>query len=107
MLYSRLAKIKALSKELYENPPKTDTVNPVAVELGLRPENVEVKFNTEDRYSDIMVNLYELIDGNMETVEFEERAREMFSTFGYISFTIKEIAVKIGKEVNICDEVNF
>jgi hypothetical protein len=95
MLYSRLGKIKALSKEMYENP----AVNPVAVELGLRPENNEVRFNPEDRYSDIICNLCELVDGNMETVDFEERAREMFGVYGYISFTIKDIAARIGKEV--------
>jgi paired amphipathic helix protein Sin3a len=98
MLYSRLGKIKALSMEMYENP----AINPVAVELGLRDGNNEVRFNAEDRYSDIICNLWELVDGNMDTTEFEDRAREMFGVYGYISFTIKEIAARIGKEVCIC-----
>lgn len=98
-MYSRLEKMKALSKELYENPPKNDDVNPVAAELGLQSETREKKFTAEDRYSDLIVNLYELIDGNMDTDEFEDRSRAMFSTFGYVSFTLDKIAAQMAKLV--------
>lgn len=101
MLYSRLAKMKDLSKELYENPPKSDSLNPIAVDLGLLPEKAEKKFNAEDRYSDLLVNMHDLIDGNMEVAEFEDRARAMYSTFGYISFTIDKIAAQLAKQVHI------
>lgn len=77
--------------------PKTD--NPVALELGLLCQDSEYKFNPSDRYSDFIINLYDLIDGNMDPTEFEDRSRAMFSTFAYISFTLDKLSAQIAKQV--------
>ena len=109
--------MKELSKELAANPPPIEKLNPIAVEMGLQKSDgkliylndfssfckfqIETRFNSEDRYSALVQNLLELIDGRIETNEFEENARYMFLTSAYMAFTLDKIASSITKQVRL------
>lgn len=95
MFYSRLYKLFEMSKELADFPP--EVLNQIAVELGIQKSMF--KFTESDRYSDFLVDLSELIDGNLDINEFEDRARSMFSTNAYISFTLDKLAQQLSKQV--------
>ncbi|RKO92645.1 hypothetical protein BDK51DRAFT_18371 [Blyttiomyces helicus] len=97
MLYSRLVRMKELSHEMVDNPPKADTLNVVAVELGLQRENT--RDQARDRYQDLLTDTYALVGGDLENPEFEERARSMFGTSAYVIFTIDKLLQATVKQV--------
>ncbi|KAJ3380210.1 Transcriptional regulatory protein sin3 [Lobulomyces angularis] len=96
ILYSRLYKIMELSKELAENPPKVKELNNIAVNLGLQKES-DIVFKEEERFPNFIVNLYELLEGTMDSSEFEERSRAMFSTSAYLTFTLDKLSNLVAK----------
>lgn len=97
ILYSRLLKIKELSHELSKVPPPNEIMNPIAIEMGL--QKPESRFNHKNRYSDLVINLLELMDGDIEVPDFEEKARSMFSTSAYISFTLDKLGSSLAKQI--------
>jgi len=98
MFYSRLARMKAMSKDLAENPPPV--VNSVALDIGLQ-QHSDLDFNADDRYTDLLLNLYDLIDEKVDSVKFEDVTRAMFTTYVYVSHDIDKLVVQISKQIMI------
>ncbi|KAI8799910.1 hypothetical protein BJ742DRAFT_686639 [Cladochytrium replicatum] len=100
MLYSRLYKMKELSKQLAEGPPHHDKANPTAVELGLQqPTAFGEGGKNRDRYGELLTYLRDLIFSRMDYNEYEEKTRMLFGTSAYLLFTADKLAASIVKQI--------
>jgi paired amphipathic helix protein Sin3a len=102
MLYARLFKMNELSKYYQVYPPRGPTVNPVALELGIRSkEPLPDAFCSVsgDRYRDLIKAIFELFDGKMEAAEYEDKCRYLFGTSGYLVFTIDRLVQAVVKQI--------
>ncbi|KAJ1557580.1 Transcriptional regulatory protein sin3, partial [Nowakowskiella sp. JEL0078] len=107
MAYSRLLKMKQISKELANFPPPAETLNPVAVELGFQKnEYADESLTTRNRYDALLNLLQDFFESKIEAPEFEEKARIMFSTSAYITFTMDKLIQAIIKQIHtiVADE---
>ncbi|KAI8904077.1 SIN3-like protein B, transcription regulator [Gorgonomyces haynaldii] len=98
MLYSRLLKMKELSEELVGDVPRSEVVNPTAVDLGLVKEAVK-GFTEKDRYAELLKMLPQFLSGELDPNDFEDRVRNMYWTSGYIIFTVDRLVQAIVKQV--------
>ncbi|XP_026860564.1 paired amphipathic helix protein Sin3a isoform X2 [Electrophorus electricus] len=75
-----------------------------AVQLRLRePMDIEV----EDYYSAFLEMVRNLLDGNMETCQYEDQLREMFTIHAYIAFTMDKLIQSIVRQLQhiVSDEI--
>jgi paired amphipathic helix protein Sin3a len=91
MIYSRLLKMKELSRQMGVAPARHESLNPLAVELGLQKAGA-ADFNEADRYSDLFRTLVLFVSGDVEAGEFEDSARTMYGTSAYLVFTLDKLA---------------
>lgn len=86
--------------ELKEEVPRSDTFNPVAVDLGLadRTENPQA-FTEVDRYTELLKLIYKFNTNELEATEFEDKVRSMYWTGGFIIFTVDKLVAAITKQV--------
>uniref|UniRef100_A0AAR2JK20 Paired amphipathic helix protein Sin3a n=1 Tax=Pygocentrus nattereri TaxID=42514 RepID=A0AAR2JK20_PYGNA len=67
-----------------------------AVQLRLRePMDIDV----EDYYSAFLEMVRNLLDGNMETSQYEDQLREMFTIHAYIAFTMDKLIQSIVRQL--------
>ncbi|KAJ3035457.1 Transcriptional regulatory protein sin3 [Rhizophlyctis rosea] len=97
--YSRLLKMKELSRELSDNPPRAEKLNTVAVELGLQKADAPTKPEIRDRYKDLLSTIEEFLTQEIEPAEFEEKTRDLFGTSAYLVFTIDKHVQNIVKQL--------
>ncbi|KND04341.1 uncharacterized protein SPPG_00072 [Spizellomyces punctatus DAOM BR117] len=97
-LYSRLVRMKELSQELSQNPPKADRKSPVATELGLQKEAIAAYANL-DRYTELLQSCFHFLQSDLEASEFEDKARNMFGTSAYLIFTVDKLCQAITKQM--------
>ncbi|KAB5525944.1 hypothetical protein PHYPO_G00146040 [Pangasianodon hypophthalmus] len=75
-----------------------------AVQLRLRePLDIDV----EDYYSAFLEMVRNLLDGNMETSQYEDQLREMFTIHAYIAFTMDKLIQSIVRQLQhiVSDEI--
>ncbi|XP_072527230.1 paired amphipathic helix protein Sin3a isoform X2 [Salminus brasiliensis] len=75
-----------------------------AVQLRLRePMDIDV----EDYYSAFLEMVRNLLDGNMETSQYEDQLREMFTIHAYIAFTMDKLIQSIVRQLQhiVSDEI--
>ncbi|XP_066509834.1 paired amphipathic helix protein Sin3a-like isoform X2 [Hoplias malabaricus] len=75
-----------------------------AVQLRLRePMDIDV----EDYYSAFLEMVRNLLDGNMETSQYEDQLREMFTIHAYIAFTMDKLIQSIVRQLQhiVSDEL--
>ncbi|KAJ3283299.1 Transcriptional regulatory protein sin3 [Borealophlyctis nickersoniae] len=99
ILYSRLLKMKELSRDLAQNPPRAEKLNPVAVELGLQKATNVVPSQDRDRYGELLRAIRAFLNCDLETNEYEEKARSLFGTSAYLVFTIDRVVQSVVKQM--------
>lgn len=57
--------------------------------------------DVEDYYSAFLEMVRNLLDGNMETSQYEDQLREMFTIHAYIGFTMDKLIQSIVRQVVI------
>ncbi|XP_026123713.1 paired amphipathic helix protein Sin3a isoform X1 [Carassius auratus] len=75
-----------------------------AIQLRLKePMDIDV----EDYYSAFLEMVRNLLDGNMETSQYEDQLREMFTIHAYIAFTMDKLIQSIVRQLQhiVSDEV--
>lgn len=55
--------------------------------------------DVEDYYSVFLEMVRNLLDGNMETSQYEDQLREMFTIHAYIAFTMDKLIQSIVRQV--------
>ncbi|KAJ8327725.1 hypothetical protein QVD99_003749 [Batrachochytrium dendrobatidis] len=100
MLFSRLQKMKELSDELDGLPTRSEMYNFIALELGLQKE-LGSGYSECDRYSELLKNIQAFSCNAMDAVDFEDRARNMFWTSGYLIFTVDRLISSIVKQMQL------
>lgn len=55
--------------------------------------------DVEDYYSAFLEMVRNLLDGNMETSQYEDQLREMFTIHAYIAFTMDKLVQSIVRQV--------
>lgn len=60
-----------------------------------------VDIDVEDYYSAFLEMVRNLLDGNMETSQYEDQLREMFTIHAYIAFTMDKLIQSIVRQVEI------
>lgn len=63
--------------------------------------------DVEDYYSAFLEMVRNLLDGNMETSQYEDQLREMFTIHAYIAFTMDKLIQSIVRQVSYfryCEE---
>lgn len=55
--------------------------------------------DVEDYYSAFLEMVRNLLDGNMETSQYEDQLREMFTIHAYIAFTMDKLIQSIVRQV--------
>lgn len=60
---------------------------------------VAVDIDVEDYYSAFLEMVRNLLDGNMETSQYEDQLREMFTIHAYIAFTMDKLIQSIVRQV--------
>ncbi|KAI8928211.1 hypothetical protein BC831DRAFT_412149 [Entophlyctis helioformis] len=98
MLFSRLLKMKEMSDELDGVPTRPEMFNPAALELGLQKES-GASYTEKDRYTELLKIINLFVTGELEANEFEDRARTMFWTSGYLVFTIDRLLQALVKQM--------
>lgn len=58
-----------------------------------------VDIDVEDYYSAFLEMVRNLLDGNMETSQYEDQLREMFTIHAYIAFTMDKLIQSIVRQV--------
>lgn len=58
--------------------------------------------DVEDYYSAFLEMVRNLLDGNMETSQYEDQLREMFTIHAYIAFTMDKLIQSIVRQVSYC-----
>ncbi|KAL2918180.1 hypothetical protein HK105_202107 [Polyrhizophydium stewartii] len=101
MLFSRLLKMREMSDELDGIPTRSDTYNTVALELGLQKESTTPSFTEKDRFTELIKNINLLINGDMDANDFEDQARNMFWTSGYLIFTVDRLIISLVKQMQV------
>jgi paired amphipathic helix protein Sin3a len=94
--------MKQLAKHYDEFPPRSSTLNSVAVELGIqKTEPLPDAFShaSKDRYTDLIRAIYDLFDGKTEASEYEDRCRSFFGTNAYLVFTIDKVVQAVIKQI--------
>lgn len=61
--------------------------------------SVLVDIDVEDYYSAFLEMVRNLLDGNMETSQYEDQLREMFTIHAYIAFTMDKLIQSIVRQV--------
>uniref|UniRef100_A0A671Q6S6 Paired amphipathic helix protein Sin3a-like n=1 Tax=Sinocyclocheilus anshuiensis TaxID=1608454 RepID=A0A671Q6S6_9TELE len=75
-----------------------------AIQLRLKePMDIDV----EDHYSAALEMVRNLLDGNMETSQYEDQLREMFTIHAYIAFTMDKLIQSIVRQLQhiVSDEI--
>ncbi|TRY93571.1 hypothetical protein DNTS_016418 [Danionella cerebrum] len=75
-----------------------------AIQLRLKePMDIDV----EDYYSAFLEMVRNLLDGNMETSQYEDQLREMFTIFAYTAFTMDKLIQSIVRQLQhiVSDEI--
>uniref|UniRef100_A0A673HA03 Paired amphipathic helix protein Sin3a-like n=1 Tax=Sinocyclocheilus rhinocerous TaxID=307959 RepID=A0A673HA03_9TELE len=75
-----------------------------AIQLRLKePMDIDV----EDYYSAFLEMVRDLLDGNMETSQYEDQLREMFTIHAYIAFTMDKLIQSIVRQLQhiVSDEI--
>ncbi|KAI8997990.1 hypothetical protein BC832DRAFT_566531 [Gaertneriomyces semiglobifer] len=120
MLYSRLLKMKELSEKLAQHPPESRKSR-IALELGLQKlpkpsvsgqegsttlqhpqlqqqqQQHQQPQQPRDRYSELLKLVFALLQNEIDSSEYEERARSMFGTSAYLVFTVDKLCQAIAK----------
>uniref|UniRef100_A0A672KAE1 Paired amphipathic helix protein Sin3a-like n=2 Tax=Sinocyclocheilus grahami TaxID=75366 RepID=A0A672KAE1_SINGR len=87
--------VLGLKREKNDNP---------AIQLRLKePMDIDV----EDHYSAALEMVRNLLDGNMETSQYEDQLREMFTIHAYIAFTMDKLIQSIVRQLQhiVSDEI--
>ncbi|XP_016354680.1 paired amphipathic helix protein Sin3a-like [Sinocyclocheilus anshuiensis] len=87
--------VLGLKREKNDNP---------AIQLCLKePMDIDV----EDYYSAFLEMVRNLLDGNMETSQYEDQLREMFTIHAYIAFTMDKLIQSIVRQLQhiVSDEI--
>lgn len=61
--------------------------------------SVPVDIDVQDYYSAFLEMVRNLLDGNMETSQYEDQLREMFTIHAYIAFTMDKLIQSIVRQV--------
>lgn len=67
--------------------------------------SVLVDIDVEDYYSAFLEMVRNLLDGNMETSQYEDQLREMFTIHAYIAFTMDKLIQSIVRQVR--DKIRY
>lgn len=101
MLFSRLLKMKEMSDDLDPIIPRSEQLNPTAVDLGLRDEPAAKVFTETNRYSELVKLIEQFITNELDASDFEDKTREMYWTAGYLIFTVDKLVQALVKQVRI------
>lgn len=63
-----------------------------------------VDVDVEDYYSVFLEMVRNLLDGNMEPIQYEDSLREMFTIHAYIAFTMDKLIQSIVRQVSNDDD---
>ena len=99
MLYARLLKMKEISNELSRKPPATVSLNSIAVDLGFQKQASPL-FSEKDRYTELLKNSILFLSGDMDPLEYEDRARAMYGTSAYLVFTMDKLVQTLAKQIH-------
>lgn len=58
-----------------------------------------MNFNEKDRYSELLSLITDFLDGKIESAEFEEKSRLMYTTSAYLVYTIDKLTQALVKQV--------
>lgn len=73
-----------------ENKNRQNRRESTAVALRLKPKN---EVPVEDYYPTFLDMLKNVLDGNMESNNYEDSLREMFGIHAYIAFTLDRVSI--------------
>ncbi|TPX30813.1 hypothetical protein SmJEL517_g05719 [Synchytrium microbalum] len=99
LLYSRLLKMKELSRELEAHPPRSEQFNMVAVELGLQARPPEVIPEHRDRFDELMRMVLNMLAAKMDASDYEDKVRHMYQTSAYPMYTIDKVCLAMAKQI--------
>ncbi|XP_064471314.1 paired amphipathic helix protein Sin3a-like [Ornithodoros turicata] len=105
LLCERLTKIyrQAMNLAAEEAKERKDRKESTAVALRLKPKS---EIEVEDYYLVFLDMVKSLLDGNMETSQYEDTLREMFGIHAYTMFTFDKVVQNAVRQLQhiMCDE---
>ncbi|CAF4528545.1 unnamed protein product [Rotaria socialis] len=90
LLYERLLKMFQQSLRLIEEDDGSQRNRPLSIASILRTSN-RPNITVDEYYSVFLDMVRHLLDGNMDSVTYEDSLREMFGIHAYIAFTMDKI----------------
>lgn len=107
ILCQRLGSIYERSKVLIaeEEKERKDRKESTAIALRLKPRNdIEV----EDYFPVFVDMIKQLLDGNLESNQYEDMLRDMFGIYAYVAFTLDKVVQNIVRQLQhmVGDEVS-
>ncbi|TPX52735.1 hypothetical protein SeMB42_g01212 [Synchytrium endobioticum] len=105
LIYSRLLKMKELSRELNTKPPRSEKLNTAAAELGLHPHPPETLPTDGDRFGDLMRLVLSMLAARIDQQDYEDRIRNVYQTSAYPMYTVDKLCLAIAKQIQqiTCD----
>ncbi|KPM05974.1 paired amphipathic helix protein Sin3a-like protein [Sarcoptes scabiei] len=105
VLCERLSKMHQRAQQIACEESKTDRESAPANLLRLK-NNLGVK--AEDYFVNMVDMIKQVLDGNMDSNQFEDNLREMFNIHAYIAFTLDKIVQMIVRQLQhiVSDEIS-
>lgn len=107
ILCQRLGSIHERSKVLIkeEEKERKDRKESTAIALRLQPRN---EIEVEDYFPVFIDMIKQLLDGNLESNQYEDMLRELFGIYAYVAFTMDKVVQNIVRQLQhmVSDDVS-
>lgn len=88
------SKFKAIN-DLVEDSSYVDQLIPFSFPLTLKTDDIEV----EDYFPVFVDMIKQLLDGNLESNQFEDMLRDMFGIYAYVAFTMDKVVQNLVRQL--------
>lgn len=105
ILCERLGKMQERALKITEEETKEKSFRKDSPAIALRLKH-KTEYEVDNYFAGLIDMVKQLLDGNLDSNQFEDQLREMFGIYAYISFTLDKVVQNIVRQLQhiVCED---
>ena len=107
ILCDRLGRMQERAAKISEEEAKEKSFRKDSPAVALRLKH-KTEYEAENYFAGLIDMVKQLLDGNLDSNQFEDQLREMFGIHAYVSFTLDKVVQNIVRQLQhiVCEEIS-
>ena len=106
ILCERLGRMQERALKISEEEAKEKSFRKDSPAVALRLKQSKTEYDTDNYFAGLIDMVKQLLDGNLDSNQYEDQLREMFGIYAYVSFTLDKVVQNIVRQLQhiVCEE---